>query len=42
MKIDEASHATMAISHGGMELPLPVKLAMKMGSTVMTRTAYWV
>ncbi len=42
MKTDEASHATMAISHGGMELPLPVKLAMKMSSKVMTRTAYWV
>lgn len=42
MKIDEASHATMAISYGGKELPLPVKLAMKMGSKVMTQTAYWV
>lgn len=42
MQIDEAGHATMAISHGGAELPVPVKLAMKMGSKVMTRTAYWV
>lgn len=42
MQIDEASHATMAMSQGGVELPLPVKVAMKMGSKVMTRTAYWV
>jgi 3-demethoxyubiquinol 3-hydroxylase len=42
MQIDEAGHATTAIRHGGAELPLPVKVAMKLGSTVMTRTAYWV
>ena len=42
MQIDEAGHATTAMSHGGAELPLPVKLAMKLGSKVMTRTAYWV
>jgi ubiquinone biosynthesis monooxygenase Coq7 len=42
MQIDEASHATMAMSHGGTKLPPPVKLAMKLGSKVMTGTAYWV
>ena len=42
MKTDEACHATMAVSHGGAELPLPVKLAMKASSKVMTQTAYWV
>ncbi len=42
MQIDEASHATMAMSQGGVDLPVPVKIAMKMGSKVMTRTAYWV
>lgn len=42
MKIDEACHATMALSHGGAELPLPVKFAMKLSSKVMTETAYWV
>lgn len=42
MKIDEASHATMALSYGGAELPFPVKLTMKLGSKVMTQTAYWV
>ncbi len=42
MEIDEASHAIMALSHGGAELPLPVKFTMKLGSKVMTRTAYWI
>ena len=42
MQIDEAGHATTAMAHGGAELPLPVKLMMRVGSTVMTRTAYWV
>lgn len=43
MKSDEANHATMALSYGGAEqLPLPVKVAMNLGSKVMTRTAYWV
>lgn len=42
MQIDEASHATMALSNGGAELPLPVKFAMKLSSSVMTQTAYWV
>ena len=42
MEIDEASHATMALSHGGAELPLPVKFTMKLGSKIMTQTAYWI
>lgn len=42
MRIDEASHATMALSYGGTELPLPIKITMKLGSKVMTQTAYWV
>lgn len=42
MQVDEAGHATTAMSYGGAELPTPVKLAMKLGSKVMTRTAYWV
>jgi 3-demethoxyubiquinol 3-hydroxylase len=40
MKDDEAKHATTAITQGGAELPAPVKLAMKLASRVMTRTAY--
>jgi 3-demethoxyubiquinol 3-hydroxylase len=42
MQIDEAGHATTAVAHGGVDLPVPVKLAMKLGSKVMTQTAYWV
>lgn len=42
MQIDEAGHATTAIAHGGADMPAPVKLIMKLGSKVMTRTAYWV
>lgn len=42
MQIDEASHATMALSNGGAELPIPVKYAMKLSSKVMTQTSYWV
>ncbi len=42
MRVDEASHAAMAMSHGGVELPSSVKFTMKLGSKVMTRTAYWV
>lgn len=41
MKHDEARHATSALGHGGAELPEPAKLAMKLASRVMTRTAYW-
>lgn len=42
MQIDEAGHATTAMAHGGEELPTPVKLIMKLGSKMMTKTAYWV
>ena len=42
MKVDEARHARIAVDHGAAELPEPVKLAMKLGSRVMTRTAYWI
>ena len=39
---DETRHSDMAVKLGGAELPLPVKLAMRASSKVMTRTAYWV
>ena len=40
---DRRSRArSTAMAHGGVELPAPVKLVMKLGSNVMTRTAYWV
>jgi ubiquinone biosynthesis monooxygenase Coq7 len=42
MKQDEVGHAESAVSLGARELPSPVKLAMKVASRVMTRTAYWV
>jgi ubiquinone biosynthesis monooxygenase Coq7 len=42
MKQDEVGHAESAVSLGARELPAPVKLAMKLASRVMTRTAYWV
>ena len=42
MKEDEMRHADTAVSLGALELPAPVKSAMKLASKVMTRTAYWV
>ena len=42
MKVDESRHARTAVDHGAAELPEPVKLAMKLGSRIMTRTAYWI
>jgi ubiquinone biosynthesis monooxygenase Coq7 len=42
MYVDEVSHTVMAIELGGEELPLPVKLAMRGMSVVMTKTVYWV
>lgn len=42
MKVDEVEHARTAVRLGARELPVPVKLAMKFASGVMTRTAYWV
>mgnify|MGYP001263455365 FL=1 len=42
MKQDEANHARTAIEHGAAELPETVRLAMKLGSRVMTRTSFWI
>jgi ubiquinone biosynthesis monooxygenase Coq7 len=42
MYVDEVGHADMAVELGAAELPLPVKLAMRGMSKVMTRTVYWV
>jgi len=42
MQEEEAVHATTAIQHGGIELPLPVKEGMRLMAKVMTRlTAIW-
>ena len=40
MRDDEIEHRTTAEDHGASKLPLPVKLAMKAMSKVMTTTAY--
>ena len=42
MYVDEVGHADMAVELGAAELPLPVKLAMRGMSKVMTKTVYWV
>lgn len=41
MKVDESRHAQTAIEHGGAPLPLPVRVAMKLASRVMKKTAYY-
>lgn len=40
MKEDEARHGTTALEAGGAELPIPVRLAMRLTAKVMTTTAY--
>lgn len=42
MKVDEVAHAETALQLGGVELPAPVKAAMKASSRLMTGVAYWV
>jgi ubiquinone biosynthesis monooxygenase Coq7 len=42
MLADEARHAADARDAGGVELPAPVKLAMRLAAKVMTRTAHHV
>jgi ubiquinone biosynthesis monooxygenase Coq7 len=42
MKADEIRHADTAERLGAAKLPVPVKVAMKLMSKAMTRTAYWV
>lgn len=40
MKADEIEHGRLATELGGVELPLPVRLAMQMAARVMTTTAH--
>jgi ubiquinone biosynthesis monooxygenase Coq7 len=40
MRDDEAAHAARATEHGGVDLPLPVRFAMRVAARVMTRTAH--
>lgn len=42
MKDDEAAHANHAMHAGGVELPQPVKTAMRMAARVMTTTAQYI
>jgi ubiquinone biosynthesis monooxygenase Coq7 len=42
MKADEAAHANSALAAGGVELPPPVKAAMRVASKVMTTTAHFI
>lgn len=42
MKDDEVRHADAAAALGGAELPLPVRMAMRLAARVMTRTAHYV
>jgi len=42
MREDENRHGETGRALGAVELPMPVKQAMKAFSKVMTRTAYWV
>ncbi len=41
MKSDESRHAETALAHGGAELPMAAKLAMRLSSKVMTKMAYY-
>lgn len=42
MKIDEIHHGQAARDLGGVDLPKPIKKAMKLISKVMTTGAYWI
>jgi len=42
MQRDENAHRDSAVQHGGIELPAPVRAAMRATARVMTTVAYWV
>jgi ubiquinone biosynthesis monooxygenase Coq7 len=42
MQQDEVRHGAMATSLGGSRLPVPVSIAMRLTSKVMTFCAYWI
>jgi ubiquinone biosynthesis monooxygenase Coq7 len=42
MKMDETSHAAVAVSLGAPDLPSSVKMIMRLAAVVMTRTAYYI
>lgn len=42
MKTDEIHHGDQASRAGGIAMPLPVRMLMRLTSKVMTETAYWI
>ena len=42
MRNDEIVHGNSGKAHGGVPLPFPIKLAMRISSKVMTGSTYWV
>lgn len=42
MREDESHHARTAEETGGRPLPLPLRLAMRLGSRLMTKSTYWI
>ncbi len=42
MKMDEEGHAALAHHLGAAPMPVPVRMAMKWASKLMTSTVYWV
>ena len=42
MRNDEERHATGALKYGAAELPPPARLAMRLCSMAMTKTAFWI
>lgn len=42
MQLDEARHGRDAMNAGGVSLPWPLRLAMRLSARVMTTTAHWV
>jgi demethoxyubiquinone hydroxylase (CLK1/Coq7/Cat5 family) len=42
MTHDEMRHGAKASSMGGQALPIPVSLAMRATSRLMTRGSYWI
>ena len=42
MRADEVRHGQSGIKHGAAPLPVPIKVAMRGFSKVMTATTYWV
>jgi ubiquinone biosynthesis monooxygenase Coq7 len=42
MRADETDHASAARLEGGVDLPLPVRAAMRLAARVMTGTTRWI